>query len=81
MAGALAAATDAFALVPDYRLAPEHPFPAAVDDIVCAYRWLGDRGVPPDQVTIAGDSAGAALALSLMIRLKQDGQPQPGRAV
>jgi epsilon-lactone hydrolase len=81
MAGALAAATDAIALVPDYRLAPEHPFPAAVDDAVRAYRWLVDRGIPPHQVTVAGDSAGAALALSLLIRLKQDNQPQPGRAV
>jgi acetyl esterase/lipase len=81
MAGALAAAADAIALVPDYRLAPEHPFPAAVDDIVRAYRWLVDRDVPPHRVTVAGDSAGAALALSLLIRLKQDDQPQPGRAV
>jgi epsilon-lactone hydrolase len=81
LAGALAAAADAIALVPDYRLAPEHPFPAAVDDIVRAYRWLVDRGIPPHQVTIAGDSAGAALALSLLIRLKQDHQPQPGRVV
>jgi epsilon-lactone hydrolase len=81
MAGALAAAAAATAVVPDYRLAPEHPFPAVVDDAVRTYQWLLGRGVPPHLVTIAGDSAGAALALSLLLRLKQLGRPQPGRAV
>ena len=81
LAGAMAAVADAVVLIPDFRLAPEHPYPAAVDDAVRAFRWLLDRGVPPHRLTVAGDSAGAALALSLLVRLKQDGQPQPGRAV
>jgi acetyl esterase/lipase len=81
LAGALAAVADAVVLVPDYRLAPEHPFPAAVDDAVRVYRWLLDRGLPPERLTVAGDSAGATLALSLLVRLKQEGRPQPGRAV
>jgi monoterpene epsilon-lactone hydrolase len=81
LAGALAAATGATVLLPDYRLAPEHPFPAALDDAVRAYRWLLDQGADPSRLTISGDSAGGGLAVSLMIKLKQEGLPQPGRAV
>jgi epsilon-lactone hydrolase len=81
LAGALALAADAGVLVPDYRLAPEHPFPAAVEDAVSAYGWMLDRGVGPDEVTISGDSAGGGLVLSLLLTLKQRGLPQPGGAV
>lgn len=81
LAGALAAATGATVLLPDYRLAPEHPFPAALDDAVRAYRWLLDQGADPSRLTISGDSAGGGLAVSLMIKLKQEGLPQPRRAV
>ncbi|RSN44640.1 esterase [Amycolatopsis sp. WAC 04197] len=81
LAGALAAATGAAVLVPDYRLAPEHPFPAAVDDALRAYRWLLGQGTDPGQLTITGDSAGGGLAVSLMLRLAKEGLPQPGRAV
>lgn len=80
-AGALAAAAQTGVLVVDYRLAPEHPFPAALDDSLNAYRWLLDQGVAPERVTIAGDSAGGGLVMSLLLSLKRDGEPAPGGAV
>src|SRR5947208_2978322 len=55
-AGALAVAAQAGVLVPDYRLAPEHPFPAALEDCLRAYRWLIGRGMPPEELVLAGDS-------------------------
>lgn len=64
-----------------YRLAPEHPFPAAVDDAAAAYRWLISQGVPPHSITVAGDSAGGGLALALLLRLRRNGVPLPARAV
>jgi acetyl esterase/lipase len=79
LAGALALAADAGALVADYRLAPEHPFPAALDDALSAYRWLVDRG--QERIVVAGDSSGGGLALSLMLALKRDGLPQPAGAL
>jgi monoterpene epsilon-lactone hydrolase len=81
LAGALALAAGTGALVPVYRLAPEHPFPAALDDAVRAYGWMLERGVPPEHVTLAGDSAGAGLVLSLLLTLKERGLPLPGAAV
>lgn len=65
----------------DYRLAPEHPFPAALDDAVAAYKWLLDQNVPPQRIAVAGDSAGGGLALSLMVRLRELGVPLPAAAV
>jgi epsilon-lactone hydrolase len=81
LAGALALAADTGVLVPDYRLAPEHPFPAAIEDAVTAYRWMLDRGVEPEQVKVAGDSSGGGLVMSMLLTLKQRGLPQPGGAV
>lgn len=80
-AGAIATAAQAGVLVPDYRLAPEHPFPAAVEDSLSAYRWLLDRGVAPEQITVAGDSSGGGLVLSLLLTLADRDVPQPGAAV
>jgi monoterpene epsilon-lactone hydrolase len=80
-AGALALAAGTGVLVPDYRLAPEHPFPAAIEDAVSAYRWMLDRDVKPDQVTVSGDSSGGGLAVSLLLALDQRGLPQPGGAM
>jgi acetyl esterase/lipase len=69
------------ALMVDYRLAPEHPHPAALDDCVAAYRWLVAQGTDPDSIVIAGDSAGANLALATLHRLKGAGDPLPRCAV
>ena len=74
----LAAGTRTWSL--DYRLAPEHPFPAAVDDVVAAYRALLDEGVPPERLAIAGDSAGGCLCLALLQRLRAQGLPLPAGA-
>jgi monoterpene epsilon-lactone hydrolase len=65
----------------DYRLAPEHPFPAAVEDAVAAYRWLVRNGVDPSRIVIAGDSAGGGLTLATLLALKQDGDALPAAAV
>ena len=65
------------ALIPDYRLAPEHPFPAAPDDCHRAYRWLLAQGVDPAAMVIAGDSAGANLALVTLFRARGAGEPLP----
>ncbi len=81
LAGALALAADAGVLVPDYRFAPEHPFPAAIEDAVMAYRWMLDRGVGPEQVRVSGDSSGGGLTVSTLLTLKQRGLPQPGGAI
>lgn len=77
MVARLAKRASAVATVIDYRLAPEHPYPAAVDDCVAAYRALvGD--VDPRLVTIAGDSAGGGATLATALRLRDAGDPLPG---
>jgi acetyl esterase/lipase len=81
LAGALATAAQTGVLVPDYPLAPEHPFPAAVEDSLNAYLWLLDRGIAPERVTLAGDSSGGGLVLSLLLTLKQRDAPLPSAAV
>ncbi len=65
----------------DYRLSPEHPFPAPVDDAVACYGWLREQGIASERMVIAGDSAGGGLCLALMLRLKQQGQPLPRAAM
>jgi epsilon-lactone hydrolase len=64
-----------------YRLAPEHPFPAAVHDALTAYRWLLARGVTPGQIAIAGNSSGGGLALALLVALRDADEPMPAAAV
>src|SRR5437868_1068885 len=68
--GHLALAAKARVLVPNYRLAPEHPFPAAIDDAVHAYQWLLDHGSEPSKTILAGDSAGGGLAVSTATALR-----------
>jgi monoterpene epsilon-lactone hydrolase len=77
----IARASGARALSVDYRLAPEHPFPAALDDATTAYRWLLKQGVAPESIVIAGDSAGGSLSACTMLALKDAGDPLPGGAV
>lgn len=67
-------------LVFDYRLAPEHPFPAAVDDCVTAFEWLLNQGYNPDNIIVGGESAGATLTLSLLLALKEKNAPLPKAA-
>ncbi|HKR12806.1 MAG TPA: alpha/beta hydrolase [Pyrinomonadaceae bacterium] len=81
IAAAIAEAASASALVFDYRLAPEHPFPAAVEDTMSAYLWLLNSGIDPSNVVVAGDSAGAGLTLALMISLRDKGLPLPAAGV
>jgi epsilon-lactone hydrolase len=81
MVGRLCALAQARALVVDYRLAPEHPFPAQLDDARAAYSWLLAQGVDPARVVVAGESAGAGLALSLLVALRDAKAPLPAAEI
>jgi epsilon-lactone hydrolase len=77
----LATAVRARVLAIDYRLAPEHPFPAALDDALAASRWLHAGMADPQRTAVIGDSAGGGLALALLLRLRDDGLERPAAAV
>lgn len=68
-------------LLVDYRLAPEHPFPAAVEDATTCYRWLQDEGYKPHQIVMGGDSAGGGLTLATLVNLKNLGISKPSGAI
>jgi acetyl esterase/lipase len=77
----IARASGARALLIDYRLAPEHPFPAAVEDATAAYRWLLGQGIAPERLVIAGDSAGGGLTVATLVALRDADDPLPAAAV
>lgn len=79
--GRLAKALNAEVWLPDYRLAPEHPFPAAIEDALACYELLLAQGWHASQITIAGDSAGGGLALGTLLALRDQGRPLPKCAV
>jgi monoterpene epsilon-lactone hydrolase len=77
LVGDLVRRTGASAITLDYRLAPEHPYPAAVEDARAAYLGLLDQGVAPAQIALAGESAGGGLAVALLLSLREAGEPLP----
>ena len=77
LTGHLARTSGCEVFTPDYRLAPEHPFPAALDDAEAAWMALIERGYRPEQMAMAGDSAGGGLSLALALRLREKGLPLP----
>jgi monoterpene epsilon-lactone hydrolase len=81
MIARIARASQARALALDYRLAPEHPFPAAVEDATAAYRWLLAQGYRPGKIVISGDSAGGGLVLAALVALRDANVPLPACAV
>lgn len=80
LAAQYSASAQARLLFVDYRLAPEHPFPAAVEDALKAYRWLLDQGIKPQRIALAGDSAGGGLCLATLLAIKQAGLALPACA-
>jgi len=81
LAGEISRAAQASVLLVDYRLAPEHPFPAAVEDGVASYRWLLGQGFTPRQLAIAGDSAGGGLVVATLLSARDQDLPMPAAAV
>ncbi len=81
LASNMSAAAQARVLVIDYRLAPEHPFPAAVDDAVAAYGWLLDQGIAAANIAVSGDSAGGGLTIATLVALRDKGLAMPACAV
>ena len=77
----LSRVSDARVLGLNYRLAPEHPFPAAVEDSVAAYRWLLSEGVSPRRIVIGGDSCGGGLTIATLVALKYFGYPLPAGGI
>lgn len=77
----LARATGGRVLGLDYRLAPEHPFPAPVEDAVKAYRWLLAQGVAAKRIAVSGDSAGGGLTLAMLMKLRDEGVALPACAI
>src|SRR5436190_16349234 len=81
LAASIGGAAKVSVLLPEYRLAPECPFPAAVDDAVAAYRWLLDRKIAPSRLVIAGDSAGGGLTVATLLALRDARVPLPAAGI
>ena len=77
----LSRVSDSRVLGLNYRLAPEHPFPAAVEDSVAAYRWLLAEGISPQRIVIGGDSCGGGLTIATLVALKYFGYPMPAGGI
>jgi monoterpene epsilon-lactone hydrolase len=81
LASRLSKAAAARVLLIGYRLAPEHPHPAAVEDATAAYRWLLSQGISTNRIVVAGDSAGGGLAIAALVALHESGEPLPAAGV
>lgn len=81
MIARLARVSKARTIAIDYRLAPENPFPAAIEDALASYRWVLSQGHHPGKIVVAGDSAGGGLTLALLSSLRAAGHPMPSAAV
>jgi acetyl esterase/lipase len=81
LAAEIARRVEAMAISVDYRLAPEHPYPAAVDDALAAYEALLERGTDPTETVVAGESAGAGLAVATLVAARERGLPMPAAAL
>ena len=77
----IAVETGACVYAPDYRLAPQNPFPAGIEDAFTVYRALLDQGIQPNRLIVGGDSAGATFTLALLMKLREAGLPYPAAAV
>ena len=77
----LSVASKCRVIAPDYRLAPEHPYPAALEDSIKVYRWLLDQGYKPENIVIAGDSAGGGLTYGTVLKIRDIGLPLPAATV
>ena len=80
IAARISASTGVRVFSPEYRLAPEHPFPAALHDVLEVYRWLVDEVGSPSRVIVGGESSGGGLALQALLAMKEEGQPLPAAA-
>ncbi len=81
MVSHISRAAKARILIIDYRLAPEQPFPAAVEDSTAAFRWLLKEGIDPGRIVVAGDSAGGGLTVATLVALRDEGDPLPAACV
>lgn len=81
MVSHISRAAEARVFIIDYRLAPEHPFPAAVEDSTAAFRWLLKEGFDPAKIVIAGDSAGGGLNIATLVALRDEGDLLPAASV
>jgi len=81
LAARISRAAKARVLLIDYRLAPEHPFPAAIEDSVAAYRWMLSTGLKPSRIAVAGDSAGGGLTVATLVAIRDAKLPLPAAGV
>ncbi|MGX7731006.1 alpha/beta hydrolase [Rhodococcus sp. 2H158] len=81
LAAHVAKAAGVQAIIPDYRLAPEFPFPAQIDDLIAVHKWLRAQGYRPENTATAGDSAGGNLAITTVLKLRELGEPLPAAII